>query len=122
MELVAFSGGRSDVPLALIDGRIKYEDGSSLPDIFNRCNACGGCDAMCKRVQDMEPLRVIQEMRQKLAGDGQLVAAHVPVIEGLRRDDNMLSQPKGERGRWAEGLKIKDLAREKAEVLFFAGC
>jgi Fe-S oxidoreductase len=114
--------GRMDVALALIDGRIKYEDSPTLPDVFNRCNACGGCDAMCKRVQDMEPLRVIQEMRQKLAGDGQLVASHIPVIEGLRKDDNMLGLPKADRGRWMEGLKVKDLTRDKADVVFHAGC
>jgi Fe-S oxidoreductase len=44
------------------------------------------------------------------------------VIEGLRKEDNMLMKPKAERGNWAEGLDIKDLTEEKAEVIFHAGC
>ncbi len=114
--------GRMDVSLALIDGNLKYEDSPGLLDIYYKCNMCGGCDAMCKRVQDMEPLRVIQEMRTTLVGDGQLLPLHMPVMDNLRKEDNMMMKPKTERGKWAEGLKVKDLTKEKAEVVFHAGC
>jgi len=114
--------GRMDVSLALIDGTLKYEDSPALLDIFYKCNMCGGCDAMCKRVQDMEPLRVIQEMRTQLVGDGQLLPLHMPVIDNLRKEDNMMMKPRAERGKWAGGLKVKDLTSEKAEVVFHAGC
>lgn len=114
--------GRMDVALALIDGTLKYEDSPALLDIFYKCNMCGGCDAMCKRVQDMEPLRVIQEMRTRLVGDGQLLPLHMPVMDNLRKEDNMMMKPKAERGKWAKGLKVKDLTREQAEVVFHAGC
>ena len=114
--------GRMDVALALIDGNLKYEDSPRLLDIYYRCNMCGGCDAMCKRVQDMEPLRVIQEIRTRLVGDGQLLPAHMPVMDNLRKEDNMMMKSKAERGKWAEGLKVKELTREKAEVVFHAGC
>ncbi|MFC1870576.1 (Fe-S)-binding protein [Chloroflexota bacterium] len=114
--------GRMDVALALIDERLKYEQSPALRDIFYKCNMCGGCDAMCKRVQDMEPLRVIQEMRTRLVGDGYLLPAHQPVMESLRKEDNMMMKPKAERGLWAQGLKVKDLTKEKAEVVFHAGC
>ena len=114
--------GRMDVSLALIDGTLKYEDSPGLLDIYYKCNMCGGCDAMCKRVQDMEPLRVIQEIRIKLIGDGQLLPLHMPVMDNLRKEDNMMMKPKAERGKWAEGLKVKDLTKEKAEVVFHAGC
>jgi len=33
----------------------------------------------------------------------------------------MLS-PKADRGKWAEGLKVKDLTREQAQVVYHAGC
>ncbi len=114
--------GRMDIALALIDGNLKYEDSPALLDIFYKCNMCGGCDAMCKRVQDMEPLRVMQEIRTRLVGDGQLLPANMPVIDHLRKEDNMLMKPKAERGKWAKGLKVKDLTQEKAEVVFHAGC
>ena len=114
--------GRMDVSLARIDGKLKYEDSPALLDVFYKCNFCGGCDAMCKRVQDMEPLRVIQEMRMRLVTDGQLLPGHMPVIDHLRKEDNMMMKPRGERGAWAEGLGVKDLTKEKAEVVFHAGC
>jgi len=114
--------GRMDTALALIDGELKYEDSPGLLDIYYRCNMCGGCDAMCKRVQDMEPLRVMQEIRTGLVRDGQLLPAHTPVMDSLRKEDNMMMKPKAERGKWAEGLEVKDLTTEKAEVCFYAGC
>jgi Fe-S oxidoreductase len=114
--------GRMDVALALIDGKLQYGDSPALVDIFNKCNMCGGCDVMCKRVQDMEPLRVIQEMRTRLVGDGEISPYHSPVIDSLKKEDNMMMGLKADRGRWAEGLEVKDLTREPAEVVFHAGC
>ncbi len=114
--------GRMDISVALIDEELKYEDSPDMLGVYYKCNMCGGCDANCKRVQDMEPLRVIQEMRTRLVNDGQLLPAHAPVMESLRKEDNMMMKPKADRGRWAEGLKVKDLTKEKAEVVFHAGC
>jgi len=114
--------GRMDIALALIDGRLQYEDSPRLLDIIYMCQACGGCDVQCKAGKDMEPLRVMLEMRAKLVGDGQILPAHMPLIDSLRKEDNMVMKPKAERGKWAEGLKVKDITTEKAEVCFHAGC
>ena len=114
--------GRMDVALALIDGALSYEDSSQIVDIMYKCTMCGGCDAACKRVQDMEVLRVMQEIRARLVSDGQLLPAHIATIDGLRREDNMLMQPKANRGKWAEGLGVKNITEESAEVLYHAGC
>lgn len=114
--------GRMDVTAALMMGELKQEESPDLLGIFYKCNMCGGCDAGCKRIQDMEPLQVIQDMRLKLVEEGQLVPTHQPVMESLRKDDNMMMKPKADRGKWAAGLKVKDLTREKAEVVFHAGC
>jgi len=114
--------GRMDIALALIDGRLNYESSPKLLDILYKCDTCGGCDASCKRNQDMEPLRVMLELRAKLVEDGQLLPQHMPVIENLRKEDNMMMQPKAERGKWADGLDVKDLTTENAEVVFHAGC
>ncbi|MFH1775337.1 MAG: (Fe-S)-binding protein [Chloroflexota bacterium] len=114
--------GRMDVALALIEGRLKYADSPGLLDIMYRCNLCGGCDAMCKRVQDMEPLKVMQEMRASLVGDGELLPQHLLLMENLRREDNMMMKAKAGRGKWTSGLGLKDLTTEKADVVFHAGC
>ena len=114
--------GRMDLALALLDGDLKYEDDPDIVDIMLKCNTCGGCDAACKRVQDMEPLRVMLEMRAKFVQDGQLLPQFMPIIENLRKEDNMMMAKKADRGKWAEGLDIKDATRDKAEVVFHAGC
>jgi Fe-S oxidoreductase len=44
------------------------------------------------------------------------------VIEGLRKEDNMMQSLKADRGNWAEGLEVKNLSRDKAEVIYHAGC
>jgi Fe-S oxidoreductase len=46
----------------------------------------------------------------------------MPLIDHLRREDNMMMEPKADRDKWAEGLEIKDLTQEKAEVAFHVGC
>ena len=114
--------GRMDLSLALIDGDLTYDDDPEILDIMYKCNSCGGCDAMCKGVQDMEPLRVMLEIRAKCVEDGQLLPQFMPIIDNLRKEDNMMMKPKADRGKWAEGLDVKDLTTEEGEVVFHAGC
>jgi Fe-S oxidoreductase len=114
--------GRMDASLALLDGDLKVDDEPEILDLFYKCNTCGGCDAMCKRVQDMEPLRVMLEMRAKFVQDGQVLPQFVPIIEGLRKEDNMMMGKKADRARWMEGLNLKNPARDKCEVLLHVGC
>src|SRR4030066_1352898 len=80
--------GRMDIALALINGELKYEDSPQLLDIFYRCDTCGGCDVSCKRGKDMEPLRVLLEMRAKFVEDGRILPGHKSAIERLRKKDS----------------------------------
>jgi Fe-S oxidoreductase len=114
--------GRMDIAFALLDGTLKYEDSEELLNVIYRCDTCGGCDVSCKRVRDAEPLRVMLETRAKLVEDGQLLPQHMPVIDNLRKEDNMMMGRKSDRGKWAEGLEVKDLTAESADVVFHAGC
>jgi Fe-S oxidoreductase len=113
--------GRYAVSLALINGSIKYNE--KVLDIAYQCSTCGSCDVTCKICRyNLEPLDMIRELRAKLVEDGQLLPQHKPVMDSLRKEDNMMLKPKAERGKWAEGLKVKNITKEKAEVLFHAGC
>jgi Fe-S oxidoreductase len=115
------AGGRLTAALSLLEGRSTYTD--RFIDIVYSCLLCGNCDVACKVCRyNMEPLQAMHELRFKLVEDGQLLPEQMAVIEGLRKEDNMMMQPKAERGKWAEGLNIKNLAREKAEVVLHAGC
>ncbi len=114
--------GRHDISLAILEGRLKYDDSPKLLDIFYKCDTCGGCDASCKRQKDTEPLRMLLDMRAKLVEDGMLLPQHMPIIESLRREDNTMLGRKTDRGKWCQNLNVKDLADETAEVVFHAGC
>jgi len=115
------AGGRLAVVLSLLEGRSSYTDG--LLDIVYQCQMDGSCDVACKICRyDMEPLEAMRELRFKLVEEGQLLPQHMPVIDNLRKEDNMMMKPKAERGKWSAGLDIKDLATESAEVVFHGGC
>lgn len=51
-----------------------------------------------------------------------MIPEHVSMIDGLKKEDNVFGKPKAERGKWAEGLDLKDINKEKADVVFHAGC
>jgi len=114
------AGGRMIAALALLDGRVDYTD--KLVEIVYQCQMGGACDVSCKVNRDMDPLEVMLELRAKCVEEGQVLPAHMVMIESLRSNDNVLGEPKAERGKWAEGLDVKDITKEKTEVLYFAGC
>lgn len=114
------AGGRTIVALSLLRGRLEYTD--EMLDIIYRCQMDGGCDVSCKVNRDLEPYEVMLELRAKCVQDGQMIPEHMVHIDGLRKEDNMMLGKKADRGKWAEGLDVKDFTQEKAEVLFHAGC
>jgi Fe-S oxidoreductase len=114
------AGGKLMMGLAMLNDKIGYTD--DFLDIIYRCNVCGACDVLCKYTKDMEPLAVIHELRAKAVEDGELLPQHMIVIDGLRKEDNMMQRLKADRGKWAEGLDVKDVTKEKAEVYYHAGC
>jgi len=113
-------GGKLITGLALLHDRLEYTD--EMTEIIYRCQMCGACDVSCKYNRDMEILEPHYELRARLVNDGQLLPAHMMIIEGLRKEDNMLQRLKSDRGNWAEGLDLKDITKETAEVVYHAGC
>ena len=115
------ASGKFAVALSLLEDRISYTDG--LLDIVFKCMLDGNCDVACKVCRhDLEPVEVMRQLRFKLIDDGQFPFQDIPLIDNLRKEDNMMMMPKADRGKWAEGLDVKDLTQEKAEVVFHAGC
>ncbi len=114
------AGGKFNIAYSLLKERIEIDE--TFLDIIYKCLMDGSCDISCKVQQDLEPLQHMQELRIKCVEDGQLIPAHMMVIDGLKKEDNMMQSPRAERGRWAEGLDVKRVTEEKAEVLFHAGC
>jgi len=114
--------GRYAVALSLLKGECDYTE--RVLDIVYKCQACGSCDVACKVCRyNLEPLETILELRAKLVEDGQSLPQHRAIIDSLRKENNMVQKPGAERGKWADGLDVKDLTGgEKAEIVFHAGC
>jgi len=115
--------GRLNLTFGMLEGRLNYDNAPAISDIFYACNMCGGCDVMCKSYcNEGESLRVVEEMRAKLVSDGQIQPAHLPIIDSLRKEDNTMQRPKAERGDWAEGLDVKRVTDDPADVYYHVGC
>ncbi len=115
------AGGKLHAALALLEGRI--EPDRDLLDIVYRCTTCGGCDVSCKHNRDLEPLEALFALRAHLVASGVgPLPEHEPILKGIRNYDNVWQQPRQARGRWAKDAGVKVLPKEKAEVLYFAGC
>lgn len=113
-------GGKLNVALAMLDGRVEFTD--NLLDIIHRCTMCGACDIMCKYSRDMEILEPLYELRIKCVEDGQLLPAHMLIVDSLKKQDNTVQGLKSERGNWMEGLNLKDITKEEADIVYHAGC
>jgi Fe-S oxidoreductase len=115
------ASGKLAAALSLIKGRSGYTDG--LMDVVYRCLMDGSCDVSCKICRmNMEPLETLHELRFRLVEHGQVLPQHTQVIDNLRKEDNMMMSVKSLRGKWAEGLQLRNAAAQKSEILFHAGC
>jgi Fe-S oxidoreductase len=114
--------GRFAVAKSLLDGKIEYTD--RVLDIIYKDLACGSCavaDKVCR--YNLEPLENLLELKARAVTDGQLLPQHMPIIDHLRKEDTMLvGMSKDRRGEWTRGLNVKNVAQDKAEIAFFAGC
>ena len=120
-EFHAYSGGgRMGFGIALLDNRIDYSD--KLLEVVYNCLMCGACDVSCKYAMDMEVLEPISEVRIKLVEEGHSLPNLDAITSCLRKQDTMIPGVKAKRGRWAEGLNVRDMSQQKADVLFHAGC
>lgn len=117
------SQGKMDIARAIIDGELDYKDSSKLLDIIYKCTLCGACDSMCKNFNDLDPLLIFEELRAKLIEDSQgPLPEHKAIFDSVKNYDNVWMQPRSGRDQWAKGLNLKDLSKEKADVLYFVGC
>ena len=113
-------GGRMNNGVALLDKRLGFSD--KLMEIIYNCQMCGACDIACKYAMDMDVLEAINETRIKAVGEGHTNKALDKVITSLRKQGTMVPGAKVNRGDWAEGLDLKDVTKEKVDIIYHAGC
>ncbi len=118
----SYSGsGRVNMGLSLLEGRSELTE--KVSEVIYSCQMCGACDTHCKVYREVIDINdVLLELRAKCVEDGELLLEHMAVIDALKRENNMLGEPKAARGEWARGLGLKDVNTETVEVMFHAGC
>ena len=113
--------GRFDLARGLLEGEFELTD--KALEVIYACTLCGACDVTCKFTRDMEPLEILHELRKLCVEKGKgPLPAHMPAVDSIRKNRNPWLQPAARRGHWARKMQVKDLNKEKAEVLYFAGC
>lgn len=116
------SGGRVIMAHAIITGRLT-EITEEMEDVVFECSMCGACQSKCRTYNyNLNPIEVMQELRTHFVEQGNIKPEHSMILENMKREDNVFGEPKANRGNWAEGLKVKDINKEKADVFFHAGC
>lgn len=116
----AYSGGGLQVmALSLLDGRIEVD--RELADIAAACTTCGTCDVACKFIMAAERMDVIMALKEHLVECGQALPEYMKLRDNLESYGSTAGEPVLGRGSWSQGLGIKILPPEKAEVLLLAG-
>ena len=113
--------GRYTTGRSLLHGQSEIT--KTVEDIAFTCLTCGSCDVSCKICRyNLEPLDMVRELKFDVVEKGHYPEAHASLLKNLSETNNLFGESKKSRGDWADGLDIKDLAKEKADVLFHAGC
>ncbi len=113
--------GRYLTSRSILRDEIELTD--EVMDIAHTCLSCGACDVSCKIARyNLEPLDMTRDLKAELVEKGKYPEAHKAILKNLEKELNVFGKDKKKRGDWAKGLGIKDLTKEKAEVVFHAGC
>ncbi len=89
------------------------------------CTICGQCKTVCPA--HLDTIEMWENMREFLVHNGLgPMPEHDQLIKSIENYDNPWMQPRTQRSRWARRLekdiKVKDVLKEKCEVLYFVGC
>ena len=94
-----------------------------MRDILYTCNLCSSCQEQCYEVKQTpaHPRLRADARAGRARKAGAPCRSTRPWPRSLEKNDNPWGLPKKKRGDWAKGLPLKNLNKESAEVLFFAG-
>jgi Fe-S oxidoreductase len=114
------AGGRMNIGSAALKNGFNYSP--KVMDVVKNCQICGACGVSCNFAMDMEVTEPIQEFRIQSVRDGHTVDALDKTIENLKNLNTMVPGSPAKRGDWAKGLNLKDIAKDKVDVVYHVGC
>lgn len=109
------SGHMGGIGVYLSSSTGKLEE--SLHSGLYLCTSCGACTEVCPSKIDTKKGLISAREKANALEKGRL-AVHKTVIASVRNYDNPWQVPRKQKGKWAQGLNL----REKGDVLYFAGC
>ena len=109
-----------------LDGELEWTD--EFLEAIYKCTVCAGCQNQCEL--DHKPFipEIIEAMRRKAVKDG---AGPMPtqkvIAQSMRSYNNPYQGPRRVRTEWTRPFKkakkpIKNIMKEPAPILFYAGC
>jgi len=86
--------------------------------------SCGSCDVSCKICRyNLDVLDHNIQFKNDAILKGKTYPKQDAMIKNLKAEKSLITgAKKADRIKWADGLGLKDLSKEKAEVAFFPGC
>ncbi len=110
--------GRISLARAVVDGEIEI-DANLMRRIYS-CTSCGACDEQCHDAVGVDPLRVIEALKQEAVHKGKVPPEVRHFLEAMQKRGNPYHRPSRERSEWAEGLEVP--LYDGHEYLLFVGC
>jgi Fe-S oxidoreductase len=120
-----FASGRHEIIRALLQDPPEIPVTEKLVHIAFTCTLCGNCFAICNPTKGLEPVSAIMALREFLVQKGYgPPKEQQALVKSVENYDNPWMKPRTERDRWVRkmGIPVKELPKEKAEVLYFVGC
>jgi Fe-S oxidoreductase len=110
--------GRFQLALALVNKELPMTD--TIVDVIHTCTSCGSCDVACKITRfNLEPLDHNIELKAEAVRQGKILPAQKRMMDALTKEKTMIpGKSKADRGKWLKDVKVKDVFKDKAEVLF----
>ena len=116
-----FPSGKMLIARGVVNGVLNLDDDDIRERIY-ACTGCLSCEQQCGVYHHQHIFEIVQALRTEAVTQGNLNPAYMVMVDSLKKDDNVFGKPKAERGEWAKGMKIKDVGKEKADVVYHAGC
>jgi Fe-S oxidoreductase len=114
--------GRFQLGQIILDNDAEYSE--EVMSVVHNCTTCGSCDVTCKICRyNLEPLDHNIALKKDAVQRGMIYPEQRAIIQNLMDEKTMLvGKKKADRTLWAEGLGLKDIFKEQADVAFFPGC